>query len=277
MATYTGTIKLSDIERIEIYDKKTKNTKAGMKKILQDTGGDIVMTGPIFLKSYKACCHLKANGVVKCNPGYQAWCISWDTPINFAVRAIPKTGAPYANYMECVHAIIDGKKIAKMNYGEDMAYECNRLAVGTKKGQFAYLATENNLTPEGLRDFCYKDGWDYCIMMDGGGTPAILFADGTGFAGDGRYVPFWIVIHLKNKICPYKEPKITIKRGSKGEGASWTQWQLNRHGANLIVDGKFGELSEKALVAFQKTAFPNGPEKEWDGKCGSKTREALKR
>lgn len=272
MAQFSGTIPLSDIERIEIYNKKRRNTKAGMKQVMKETGGDIIMTPAIFLRTLKPCCHLKADGKVLCAPNYTAWAIAWTDPQDFCVCRVPAAGKE--NWMECVHAIIDGKKISPMNYGADMKYKTNRLLIGTKDGRFAYLATQNDLSPEEARDICFNAGWDFCIMMDGGGTTAILFKDGSGFAGDGRYVPFWIVIHLKKGSCPFKAPTTTIMRGSQGEGAKWVQWQLNRHGAGLIVDGIFGTKSVNALKNFQRAAFPNEP-KEWDGKCGPKTRKEL--
>lgn len=271
MAQFAGTIPLSEIERIQIYDKKRRNTKASMKQILKETGGDIVMTGPIFLKSYKPCCHLKINGKVLYKPDYTAWAISWDSPANFAVRAVP---AGFANYMACVKCIIDGRKV-DMDYQPDMAYPCNRLAIGVKDGRFAYFATESNLRPEGLQDILFDAGWEDAIMMDGGGTPAILFKDGSGFAGDGRYVPIWIVIHLKKGECPYEEPAGTIKRESKGDGARWVQWQLNRHGAGLIVDGDFGTKSVNALKEFQRSVFTD--KKDHDGICGARTKEELRK
>ena len=41
MAQFSGTIPLTEIERIQIYYKKVKNTKDGMKQILKETGGNI--------------------------------------------------------------------------------------------------------------------------------------------------------------------------------------------------------------------------------------------
>ena len=72
--------------------------------------------------------------------------------------------------------------------------------------------------------------------------------------------------------CPYKEPTVNIKRGSKGEGAKWTQWYLNANGAKLKVDGVFGEKSVEALVSFQKRAGLVA-----DAVSGAKTRSALRR
>lgn len=207
--TRAGTIPLSSIERLEIYfnTKKKKSTKANLQRILQETGGSFITNAAIFLRSGEPCCHLKAAGKVRCAPNYQAWCISWDTPSNYAVRAIPKTGAPYTNYMECVHAVIAGKKIEPMNYGKDMGYKTHRVAYGVKDGRFAYYATSDNITPETLRDRLYDAGWSDAIMMDGGGSACFVDKNGDGFVGDGRYIPFFIIVHLKREVIPEYEPK----------------------------------------------------------------------
>lgn len=70
---------------------------------------------------------------------------------------------------------------------------------------------------------------------------------------------------------PYKEPTEIIQKGSKGEGVKWVQWQLNRFGANLLVDGDAGKKTDIAIRAFQK-----GHRLVVDGQVGKKTREALK-
>lgn len=189
--TRAGVIPLSDIAQIQIYTGIVKNTKSGMLGILKETGGTFVMNGPIFLRSLKPCCHLKVNGAVKCAPNYTAWGVSWNTPSDFCVERVANGDA---NYAECVHIIIGGKKIDPINCGADMKYACNRVAVGVKGGCFAYYATEDNLTPEQLRDRLYNEGWSDAIMMDGGGSACFLDKDGSGFAGDGRKIPIWFVV-----------------------------------------------------------------------------------
>ena len=62
-----------------------------------------------------------------------------------------------------------------------------------------------------------------------------------------------------------------IKKGSLGSGAKWVQWQLNRHGASLVVDGNFGKASVTALIEFQRKSGLIA-----DGICGSATRAVLK-
>ena len=195
--TRVGTIPLSDIEWVHIYfnTRKLRSTTANLKRMLRESGGDFMMNAAIFLRSGKLCCHLKADGAVKCKPNYTAWGISWNVASDFTVEQVPSSRA---NYMECVHAIIGGKKIDQMHYGADMKYKTHRTAVGTKDGRFAYYVTQNNYSPEQLRDVLYGAGWDNAIMMDGGGSTCFMDSDGEGFTGDGRVIPFFLVVKLKH-------------------------------------------------------------------------------
>ena len=70
---------------------------------------------------------------------------------------------------------------------------------------------------------------------------------------------------------PYQMPKIgVLKKGSKGVGVKWLQWELNRYGNNLAVDGFFGAKTENALKVYQ-----TGAKITVDGKCGAQTRKSL--
>ena len=277
--TIVDAIPLSDIEWVKIYfnTKKRKSTMDNLKRMLTETGGDFMMNSAIFLRSLKPCCHLKADGSVKCKPNYTAWGISWNNADDFTVERMPSTKS---NYMECVHVILAGKKIDPVRCNADMMYKTHRTAVGTKDGKFAYYVTNKNYSPEQLRDVLFSLGWDNAIMMDGGGSTCFMDNGGKGFTGDGRVIPFFLVVKIKRKTnddstyCPYKEPTTTIRRGSSGTGACWVQWHLNRHGANLIVDGDFGSKSVDAWRRFNKSAFTS--KDEWDGLCGKATREKLK-
>ena len=52
---------------------------------------------------------------------------------------------------------------------------------------------------------------------------------------------------------PYDEPVATLKKGNKGNGVRWIQYQLNvKGGYKLIVDGNFGVLTDGAVRDFQK-------------------------
>lgn len=70
---------------------------------------------------------------------------------------------------------------------------------------------------------------------------------------------------------PYDEPVATIKRGMKGNGVRWLQFQLNvKGGYKLIVDGIMGPKTIAALMDFQNK---NGL--VIDGICGPASRKAL--
>ncbi|MBR5878286.1 MAG: hypothetical protein IKY91_01950, partial [Akkermansia sp.] len=97
--TRAGIVPLSSIERIQIYTKGCKSTKANLKKILKETGGDFVTNGSIFLRTNKPCCHLRADSKTLCTPNYKAWAISWTEPSEYGVKVVPNTDS---NYMECV-------------------------------------------------------------------------------------------------------------------------------------------------------------------------------
>ena len=76
----------------------------------------------------------------------------------------------------------------------------------------------------------------------------------------------------KLAVCPYKEPTVNIKRGSKGEGVKWVQWHLNAKGYNCgKIDGICGKNTAKQISYFQQD---NGL--AVDGVCGNNTRTALK-
>ncbi|SFU35403.1 peptidoglycan-binding domain-containing protein [Butyrivibrio sp. INlla21] len=80
-----------------------------------------------------------------------------------------------------------------------------------------------------------------------------------------------MVVEVSN---PYKEPTTLIKKGSKGDGAKWVQWQLACKGYLEWneVDGEFGPKSHNATVTFQKAN-----NLEADGIVGPKTREILRK
>lgn len=220
--TRAGTIPLHDMQWVRIYfnTKRLRSTKANLRKMLQETGGDCICNAAIFLRNQQPACHLKADGKVRKAPSYRAWAISWNSPEDFGVKTAPNGDQ---NYIECVHAIIGGKKINPMNYGKDMGYSAPRTAIGTKKGSFAYYASQDRRTPEKLRDLLYSSGWDNAIMMDGGGSTCFMDSEGNGFTGDGRVIPFFLVWKLKSGDAFEPEgekPMVEINAYSKAKDGS---------------------------------------------------------
>ena len=67
-----------------------------------------------------------------------------------------------------------------------------------------------------------------------------------------------------------------LTSGSRGQGVRKLQQRLNVLGADppLKVDGAFGPLTKQAVVDFQRSHFPDD-EKQWDGKVGTHTWEAI--
>lgn len=224
MTTRAGTVPLSDLQWIRIYfnTKRLRSTTANLKKMLAESGGDAICNGAIFLRSslLPPACHLKADGKVYKKPNYTAWAISWNTPEDFGVKRVPNSTA---NYMECVHLIINGKKINHIHCGPDMKYAAARTVVGTKNGRFAYYISRDKLTPEQLRDLLYASGWDNAIMMDGGGSSCFMDSEGKGFTGDGRIIPFFLVWKYKSGDVFEPEgakPMVEINAHSKAKDGS---------------------------------------------------------
>ncbi len=50
---------------------------------------------------------------------------------------------------------------------------------------------------------------------------------------------------------PYKQPTKKIKLGSKGNSVRWLQYELNKRGYKLLVDGIAGEKTINALYDWQ--------------------------
>ena len=246
MMTRAGTVPLSDLQFLKIYfnRRRLRSTTANLKKMLAEAGGDAICNGSIFLRNQTPACHLKADGKVYKAPNYRAWAISWDTPADFGVKTVPNKDR---NYMECVHLIIDGKKIYPVTCGADMKYRAPRTAIGTKNGRFAYYVSRDRRTPEQLRDLLAASGWDNAIMMDGGGSTCFMDSTGKGFTGDGRVIPFFLVWKKKSGDACEPEgekPMVEINAYSKAKDGSK---KLSTH--FKVKEFACGDGSDAVLVA----------------------------
>lgn len=204
--TRTGTIPTGELEWIRIHfnTQKRRSNAAGLQALLRETGGDALCNGSIFLRDGSPCCHLKADGVVKCIPEYKVWAVSWTDPADFGVKVVPNGDK---NYMECVQLIVRGEKEAAPHYGADMGYSAYRTAVGVKDGRFAYYVSRVRMRPEQLRDVLFSAGWSDAVMMDGGGSACYMDRDGSGLPGDGRVIPFFLVWKRKSGAVSAPETK----------------------------------------------------------------------
>lgn len=71
---------------------------------------------------------------------------------------------------------------------------------------------------------------------------------------------------------PYRLISTLMKVGSKGESVKWLQYALNEKGASLVVDGKFGDATERAVRTYQDLKGLTV-----DGIAGKNTIAALKK
>ena len=71
---------------------------------------------------------------------------------------------------------------------------------------------------------------------------------------------------------PYRLTSTLMKVGSRGESVKWLQYALNEKGASLVVDGKFGDATERAVRTYQDLKGLTV-----DGIAGKNTIAALKK
>ena len=165
---------------------------------------------------------------------------------------------PYANYRDFAPGTIlwrsghVGIFVGKESDGNYYCIEAKGIDYGTVK---------TKLTP--------SSGWKYGLTFD------YITYDIAANIGAG--------VPSVKKANPYKEPTKLIKKGSKGEGVKWVQYELieagygipfkygNKTYGAVTIDGDAGSITEAAICAFQQSCKITV-----DGKCGSDTRKCLK-
>ena len=279
----TATIPLSKIEKIELYQNLNRLPMASIKA---KTGADYIINGGIYsFKTFKPFGNVKIDGKVIYNPGYGEYGFAWNSGADIAYEKLPSNRN---SYIGCCGLLLGGIKQV-LHYNPDMGSKRQRSASGLKKGNLVLYACNgiHSKTPESLQTYVMKQGWQSGLMLDGGNSVQCIFPTGTIKSpennGKGRIVQNYILVYLKKAStsdskstqsvkCPYKEPIITVKSGTRGESARWVQWHLVQAGYDIgKIDGVFGSKSASALISFQtKTGL------EADGLCGRITREKLK-
>jgi len=269
-----ASIPISQIKKIEIYQNVSR---LYMAQIAAATGADYIINGTIYdVNKFKPYGNVKIDGHIIKNPQYKEYGMAWTKGSDIAYELLPSTKA---NYIGCVGLLLNGTT-QKLYYNPDMKGTRQRSCIGISDNNLV-LYTCNGIhskTPEKLQSYLKSKGWDSALMLDGGGSTQCIF-NGSALnspdnKGNGRIVQNYILIYLKNmkKKCPYAEPKVLIREGSRGAGALWMQWHLNQvYGAGLAVDGIIGPKSIAALKQFQKEHGLTA-----DGLCGQLTRAKLK-
>lgn len=248
-------------EKAAVYHNTARLSPA---KIKAKTGCSHIINGYLFNKSFKPCAWLVINGKVISSDEFRDYGFACNT-----------TGAPVMStdrtksFLSGCPILKDGNKLYR-NLTPDVARTAERTAVAwTKEGHVILWCDKMKLTRNGLQDKLLALGAVDALMLDGGGSTQGIFPSGT--VTSSRKVTtlllFWDGIYR----CPYAEPAKNIRRGSIGTGAKWVQWQLNRHGASLTIDGIFGKSSVAALMEYQKRAGLDA-----DSICGKATRVKLK-
>ena len=264
------TVPLAQIQRIRIYLNPRGKSLA---QILRETGADYGLNGTLYnMRTLAVNCHLRADGQVVAKPPYTVAGYAWEAGPDIRMDMLPDSAR---NYIACTPLIVSGRALAQLTYDPGQGGKRGRSAVGIKGGRLALYCSRDGSaaarTPEALRDDLARAGWESAVMLDGGGSSQCSFR-GQRIASSRR-VQHYILVYLQHSAdeCPYPEPTALIRRGSTGRGASWVQWQLRRHGAEIAVTGSFDAASRAALLAFQRAHGLAA-----DGICGPATRAALK-
>lgn len=262
-------VPLEKVERIQIYINSKRKT---LTQIMRETGADYGINGTLYnLRTLDLNCHLKADGALLCDPGYKAWGYAWDRGEDLHLALLPASAEK--SYIACTLLARDGKAESKLYYDPGQGGKRGRSAMGIKGGSLALYCSQDGSgdvrTPEALRNDLAREGWESAIMLDGGGSSQCDFQGGR--IASSRRVQHYILVYLKRDGCPYPEPTALVRQGSSGSGARWVQWQLQRHGGDLEVDGSFGAESNRTLRAFQQVFGLSV-----DGICGPATRARLR-
>lgn len=278
----TATIPLSKIQRIELYQNLSRLPMATIKA---RTGADYIINGGLFNSSFQPVCNVKSGGKVLSNPGYTEYGYAWNEGPDISYEKLPSVRS---NYLGCVGLVLSGGKQA-LHYPRELGNRRQRSAIAIK-GQNLILYACNgsqSKTIEELQSYAVKNGWNSALCLDGGGSTQMQCDAGILKSpennGNGRIVQNYILVYLKKEAagdsgattataCPYREPTVTVKNGTRGEAAKWVQWHLQKIGYDIgKIDGIFGTKSVAALLDFQSKHGLTA-----DGACGKITRAALK-
>jgi len=262
--------------KIKIYINSARKSAA---QIRQETGCDALINGGLYDGNFRPCCWLRVDGKNLAAETWSDWGYGWNDGPDIVMDTSLDEGY-YKNFITCVSMISPGP----FSYPAALGGRRGRSAIGLTADDKVILfctkdGSSESLTPEQLKSKMQQLGAVSALMLDSGGSSQCIFPNGKIVAERRvqNYICVWIdkKAEQNNPQCPYKEPTHNVGRwcifASRDENR-WVQWQLNRHGANLDVDGAFGKLSDAALREFQRAHGLSA-----DGICGAKTREELRK
>ena len=260
--------------RIGIYVNSGYKSAAAVQKEL---GCDVLLNGGLYdMRTFTPSCWLKKDGQLLHGEAWSDWGYGWDTSA-LTMDSSVNIGK-YRNFLSCVCLLRNGKA-EPLHYDAALGGKRGRSAVGVRaNGEVVVCCVRDGsayaMTPEQLQAEMLNCGCVSALMLDGGLSSQCITPAGS--VTSSRIVENFIAIWTGavSDACPYPEPTRNVGRRcwlATRDMNRWVQWQLNRHGANLDVDGVFGKLSDAALRAFQASHGLTA-----DGICGKLTREALK-
>lgn len=266
--------------KMGIYHNIGKKTMAAIK---QELGASFICNLNLFdMTKFTGNCFTKAAGKIVGNDGAVYPVLAWNTTDGKMTSTWSNSVAKYEHAFGCLDLVKDANYCvtAVPSWASGSR---QRTAIGIKaNGDIVVYCNQANVTIKTVANELIKQGCMYAINVDGGGSTQCM--TNTSSLKSSRIVhtlfyvieteevkPITTTPNITMINCPYTEPTVNIRQGSSGDGAKWVQWYLNKHGANLTVDGIFGAKSVAALVAFQKASKIAA-----DGICGTTTRKYLK-
>lgn len=128
-----------------------------------------------------------------------------------------------------------------------------------------YANLKTATTPRQYAEYLKSDGYATSSFY------VTTLVNVVGSYGLEKYdIPSEIVDTAPKTGNPYREPIINVKFNSRGNNVRWLQFELNKYGYRLVVDGIAGEKTITALKDFQGSHGLVA-----DGICGIRTRAAL--
>ena len=148
----------------------------------------------------------------------------------------------------------------------------NNMADGVK-GYYDFISSsryanlKTAITPRQYAEYLKSDGYATSSSY----VTTLVNVVGS-YALEKYDIPSEIVDTAPKTGNPYREPLVNVKFNSRGNNVRWLQFELNRYGYRLVVDGIAGEKTITALKDFQAK---HGLKP--DGICGPLTRAALEK
>lgn len=241
--------------KVQIYINTDYYTLAQIKA---KTGCDAVINGGLFnMSSFKAVCHLRADGKTYSNETWSRDGLGWNN-LDITMDAASNMGK-YNNYINCVEMVKGGKSV-NMSYNKDLGGSRQRTAFGVFEDGRVWMFAQQSptLTPEQLRTKALEAGVKHAIMLDGGGSTQCIFPSGS--LTSARKV--------HNVICVWADdvgsntdtstdvnletrPTSTLRKGAIGSDVKWVQNRLIKLGYEVANDGIYSSGTYNAVKKFQ--------------------------